>query len=114
MSANVALAQYFPSTSPHMTQTDRTWVQPGDGVSISFGVNFYTDHTRHTARVHQMNRVLRNGLRLKPSSPGRSKAADAAKALVGRVMGATRQLGKTLLSPIVLKKPPTPPPLGSY
>lgn len=105
---------YFPSTSPHMTQTDRTWVQPGDGVSISFGVNFYTEHTRHTARVHQMNRVLRNGLRLKPASPGRSKAADAAKASFGRVIGVTRQFSKTLLSPILRKKAASPPPPGSY
>ncbi len=105
---------YFPSTSPHMTQTDRTWVQPGEGVSISFGVNFYTEHTRHTARVHQMNRVLRNGLRLKPRPPGASKAADAAKASVGRMIGATRQLGKTVLTPLLKRKTASRPPPGSY
>ncbi|CAN5810636.1 hypothetical protein BH11PSE13_BH11PSE13_25460 [soil metagenome] len=105
---------YFPSTSPHMTKSDRAWVRPGDGVSISFGVNFYTDHTRQTARVHQINRLLRKGLRVTPASPGQSRVVDAAKAPVGQMIGATRQLGKTLLSPIVLKKPATPPPPGSY
>ena len=33
---------YFPSTSPHMTNTDTSWVAPGNGVSVSLGVNFYT------------------------------------------------------------------------
>jgi hypothetical protein len=42
---------YFPSTSPHMTRTDNAWVRPGDGVSMSIGVNFYTHRTRRRAYV---------------------------------------------------------------
>jgi mannose-6-phosphate isomerase-like protein (cupin superfamily) len=44
---------YFPSTSPHMTRTDSSWVRPGDGVSISIGVVFYTDVTRRSANVYR-------------------------------------------------------------
>jgi len=83
---------YFPSTSPHMTRSDRSWVLPGDGVSISFGVNFYTSTTRHTARVHQFNRVLRKGLKLSPAAPGQRPSVDLFKASVGRVIGGARQL----------------------
>ncbi|GAC1358647.1 MAG: hypothetical protein NVSMB34_13540 [Variovorax sp.] len=83
---------YFPSTSPHMTRSERHWVAPGDGVSISFGVNFYTRSTRHMARVHQFNRVLRKVFGMTPAYPGQSPAADAFKAPLGRVVGATRQL----------------------
>jgi hypothetical protein len=80
---------YFPSTSPHMTETDTSWVQPGDGLSISLGVNFYTEVTRRTARVHQFNRVLRR-LGVTPSFPGQSQAADAIKAPLGHWLAAAR------------------------
>lgn len=69
---------YFPSTSPHMTRTDTSWVQPGDGISISIGVVFYTDVTRRAARLHILNRTLRR-LGLAPSTPGEHPWADAAK-----------------------------------
>jgi len=80
---------YFPSTSPHMTKTDTSWVQPGNGVSISLGVNFYTSVTRRTARVHQFNRILRR-LGMSPRYPGRSAAVDRIKAPMGRWLAAVR------------------------
>ncbi len=79
----------FPATSPHMTRTTTDWVQPGDGVSISIGVVFYTAATRHQARVHQCNRVLR-GLGLQPSFPGTSHWRDALKAPLGRAIASAR------------------------
>lgn len=93
---------YFPSTSPHMTRTDTSWVKPGDGISISLGVNFYTSVTRRTARVHQLNRVLRR-LGMSPGYPGKSLARDSLKAPLGHLLAATRyrRLGAT-------------PPPGSY
>ena len=93
---------YFPSTSPHMTRTDTRWVKPGDGVSVSLGINFYTSVTRRTARVHQFNRVLRR-LGMAPSFPGQSAATDSFKAPMGRWLAAVRyrRLGAT-------------PPPGSY
>lgn len=36
---------YFPSPSPHMTETRSDWVRPGDDVSISLATTFYTSVT---------------------------------------------------------------------
>ena len=80
---------YFPSTSPHMTRTDTSWVTPGDGISISLGINFYTSVTRRTARVHQFNRGLRR-LGVEPTFPGSSPALDAIKAPLGHWLAAAR------------------------
>ena len=80
---------YFPSTSPHMTRTDPGWAEAGEGVAISVGVNFYTSVTRRTARLHQVNRLLRK-CGLSPSYPGESPRVDAIKAPIGRLIGATR------------------------
>lgn len=78
---------YFPSTSPHMTRSERDWVVPGDAVSISIGVVFYTSQTRRLARLHVLNRTLRR-LGLQPSPPGARPLLDSLKyplacALVG-------------------------------
>jgi hypothetical protein len=80
---------YFPATSPHMTRTTNEWVKAGDGVSISLGVVFYTSLTRHHARVHQCNRMLRQ-LGLQPLAPGVSAWRDALKAPLGRTLCAYR------------------------
>ena len=74
---------YFPSTTPHMTRTVTDWVQPGEGVSISIGVNFYTSVTRRHALVHQCNRVLRR-IGFNPTPPGQSAWRDAVKQPLGR------------------------------
>jgi hypothetical protein len=81
---------YFPSTSPHMASSDVEWVTPGNGVSASIGVTFYTDSTRRTARIHQINRVLRKKLHVEPTYPGTSKAIDAVKSPLGRLVAPTR------------------------
>jgi hypothetical protein len=78
---------YFPATSPHMTRTSNEWVKVGNGVSISLGVVFYTPQTRHHARIHQCNRVLRS-LGLQPKEPGVSAWRDAIKAPLGHTFGA--------------------------
>jgi mannose-6-phosphate isomerase-like protein (cupin superfamily) len=69
---------YFPSTSPHMTRSETDWTKPGDGVSISIGVVFYTDVTRRTAHLHILNRFLRK-LGLVPRAPGERPWVDALK-----------------------------------
>jgi len=74
---------YFPSTSPHMTQTTTDWVRPGDGVSISIGVVFYTPHTHRDANVHACNVLLRK-FGLKPNGPGKNSFVDTLKYLTGR------------------------------
>jgi hypothetical protein len=80
---------YFPSTSPHMTRTTTDWVRPGEGVSISIGVVFYSQTTRHHARVHQLNRVLRRA-GFSPTMPGHSRWRDAVKAPLGWALTAVR------------------------
>ncbi len=89
---------YFPATSPHMTRATTDWVRPGDGVSISIGVVFYTAVTRHLARVHQCNRVLRE-LGLQPSFPGTSAWRDAVKAPIGRAIAASRVRWRSHVAP---------------
>lgn len=69
---------YFPSTSPHMTRSDPYWTKPGDGVSISIGVVFYTDVTRRAAHLHILNRLLRR-LGVEPRAPGERPWVDALK-----------------------------------
>ncbi|RST47314.1 JmjC domain-containing protein [Variovorax sp. MHTC-1] len=104
---------YFPSTSPHMTSSDTAWTSPGNRVSISIGVTFYTSVTRETARVHQVNRVLRK-CGLSPAYPGESPAVDALKAPVGGLVGATRSCFVDMTASARRFKPVTTPPPGSY
>lgn len=73
---------YFPATSPHMTETTTEWVTPGDGVSVSIGVVFYTEETRRQARIYQCNNVLRK-FGINPNPPGASTLGDAVKSRVG-------------------------------
>jgi hypothetical protein len=80
---------YFPSTSPHMTRSDRSWTQPGNGVSVSIGVNFYTDLTRRHAHVHQFNETVRR-LGVSPRPPGEADFIDRLKAPLGRALGTLR------------------------
>ncbi|HEX6638648.1 MAG TPA: hypothetical protein VF033_13405 [Steroidobacteraceae bacterium] len=75
---------YFPSTSPHMTQTTTEWVKPGDGVSISIGVVFYTPHTYRMANIHALNEFLRRRFKIEPKYPGTSRWRDAIKFAMAR------------------------------
>jgi hypothetical protein len=93
---------YFPSTSPHMTRSDPSWTKPGNGVSVSIGVNFYTELTRKHAKVHQFNEVMRR-LGMAPSSPGASPIVDSLKAPIGHLVGMARY-----------RKRKTQPPPGAY
>ncbi|WP_431273721.1 JmjC domain-containing protein [Variovorax ureilyticus] len=106
-------AIYFPSTSPHMTRSGTDWVGPGNRLSISIGVTFYTSVTRRLARIHQTSRLMRK-CGLSPSYPGESMLADACKAAVGGLVGAARAriVG---MSPTARRfKRSLKPPPGSY
>lgn len=80
---------YFPSTTPHMTETtpDPTGVEK---LSISVGMVFYTDVTRRHARAHAMNYMLR-GLGVSPRQPGENDTLDRVKAFTGRGLWAVRR-----------------------
>ncbi len=81
---------YFPATTPHMTRTTDDWVQQSDGISISIGVVFYTEHTRRQAQIHQCNAVLRR-LGLDPSPPGSSPLLDATKRHLGHSLAVVKK-----------------------
>jgi hypothetical protein len=80
---------YFPSTTPHMTRTTEEWVVPGNGVSISIGVVFYTDFTRRQAQIHQCNSMLRR-FGMRPAAPGSAHWTDMLKARVGHLWGSAK------------------------
>ncbi|GAA0839837.1 hypothetical protein GCM10009113_03940 [Marinobacter szutsaonensis] len=75
---------YFPSTSPHATRTDDSWVTEENAVSVSIGIVFYTEKTRKDAYIHACNRFLRR-LGVRPRFPGES-SFDTIKYLLGRVI----------------------------
>ncbi|MEQ1517387.1 MAG: hypothetical protein ABL931_12960 [Usitatibacteraceae bacterium] len=81
---------YFPSTSPHMTRSDTSWVEPGNGVTVSIGIVFYTNVTRRDAYVHTVNQLMRTHLGFQPSPPGESTIVDRLKYPVGRLTVALR------------------------
>jgi hypothetical protein len=82
---------YFPSTAPHMTRSDVSWAKPGDGVSISIGIVFYTDETKRHANIHALNQVLRR-FGANPRPPGES-GLDGVKYPLGRaVVGLRKRL----------------------
>jgi hypothetical protein len=76
---------YFPSTSPHMTRCEPSWVRPGDGISVSIGVVFYTSITRQHAYVHACNDFLRRR-GASPRDPGAAPWLDGLKAMAGRAL----------------------------
>ena len=106
-------AIYFPSTSPHMTSSDPGWTRPGDGVSISIGVTFYTSVTRRAARVHQVNRLMRK-MGMSPTFPGESAALDALKAPLGMFVGMARSSLSRTIAPLRAVKLPAKAPPGSF
>ena len=81
---------YFPSTTPHMTEThpDRNG---GDTLSISVGMVFYTDVTSRDMKVMMLNHQLRRlGIRLR--EPGDSALRDSFKAVLGRSLWPLRRI----------------------
>jgi hypothetical protein len=76
---------YFPSTSPHMTRCEPGWAKPGDGVSVSIGVVFYTSITKRHAYVHACNESLRHR-GFDPRPPGQADWLDRLKAPLGRAL----------------------------
>lgn len=75
---------YFPSTSPHSTRTETTWVTPDNGVTVSIGIVFYTETTRRHAYIHSLNRLLRR-FNLSPKFPGESRF-DSVKYHLGKLL----------------------------
>lgn len=81
---------YFPATSPHMTSTTTDWVKPGDGVSISIGVVFYTEYTRYQAQNYQCNAVLRR-MGFNPAFNARENWQNTFKSHVGHWIASVKK-----------------------
>jgi hypothetical protein len=75
---------YFPSTTPHMTESRPEWLG-SDTLSISIGMVFYSNVTHRHARVHKLNRVLR-AWGMTPNEPGNSLSLDRIKGFFGPVL----------------------------
>jgi hypothetical protein len=81
---------YFPSTTPHMTETSVA-DNAGDTLSISVGMVFYTNVTQRHQRTYLMNRQMR-ALGLRPRPPGDSVVRDTVKGWIGRGLWPLRRL----------------------
>lgn len=90
---------YFPSTTPHMTQTENSWVRPGDGVVVSVGFTFFTPVTRKEAYIHNFNGFLRHQFGLNPAPPRQSKFKDAIKYPLGRLTVGMRRIFRNYTPP---------------
>jgi hypothetical protein len=81
---------YFPSTTPHMTETSPD-DNGGDVISISVGMVFYSSMTARESGAHFVNRQLRR-LGLRPRPPGESPRLDALKGAVATALSPLRRL----------------------
>jgi cupin superfamily protein len=68
------LGVYLPSFVPH-------WVETESGISVSFSIPFYTQHSERAEGVYRVNSWLRKA-KLSPAPPGRSAPLDATKSAV--------------------------------
>ncbi len=82
---------FFPMTSPHMTRSNADWVHPGNGVTASIGVVFYSDQTRRAANIHVANHFLRRALKGNPQGPQVTGLVNTVKYAAGKVIMAGKQ-----------------------
>jgi hypothetical protein len=83
---------FFPTTSPHMTRSTTDWVRPGNAVTASIGVVFYSDQTRRAANIHAANHFLRRFSNAEPSGPQHRGLSGSCKYAAGKVIMAGKQL----------------------
>tara|TARA_R110002096_G_scaffold423221_1_gene630205 strand:- start:583 stop:1467 length:885 start_codon:yes stop_codon:yes gene_type:complete len=81
---------YFPSTTPHMTETRAEW-NDGDALSISVGMVFYTNVTTRHARAMKFNRAMRI-FGLEPLDPHDSLIKESIKGVLGCGLWPLRRL----------------------
>ncbi len=71
---------YFPTPAGHFVTTeDKGWAKPGDGVSVSMALTYFTAATRRRAHAHLLNQSMRQRFSVQPRSPGTSGWVDALK-----------------------------------
>lgn len=78
---------YFPSPSGHFVTTENNgWVKPGDGVSVSMALTYFTKATQRRAHAYLVNQFLRTRFSSHPGSPGLSPMWDALKDPLARTL----------------------------
>lgn len=84
---------YIPSTAAHYVTTEEgAWAQPGDRVSVSLAMTYFTAATARRARVHLANAFLRAHGNGTPQSPGRSALVDQFKQPLAQALLLSRRL----------------------
>ncbi len=84
---------YFPTPAGHFVTTeDKDWVKPGDGVSVSMALTYFTAATRRRAHVYLLNQCMRQRFSAQPTSPGTSGWVDAVKDPLAMALLRYRQL----------------------
>jgi len=83
---------YWPATTPHYVRTQSYWATPGDGISLSFNISYYTAATRKRLCVSAVNRLLRKRSTLHPLPYGKSPLRDNVKYPLGRAYLLARRL----------------------
>jgi hypothetical protein len=84
---------YFPTPAGHFVTTDDTgWAKPGDGVSVSMALTYFTAATRRRAHAHLLNQFMRQRYAAHPKAPGISPWVDAVKDPPARALLRYRQL----------------------
>jgi hypothetical protein len=75
---------YWPATTPHYVRTQSYWAKPGDGVSLSFNISYYTKATRRRFCISTLNRILKQRTSIRPIPFGVSPLRDSLKYPFGR------------------------------
>jgi hypothetical protein len=84
---------YFPTPAGHFVTTEDTgWAKPGDGVSVSMALTYFTAATRRRAHAHLLNQFMRQRCATHPKSPGTSPWIDALKDPLARALLRYRQV----------------------
>ena len=84
---------YFPTPAGHFVTTeDKGWAKPGDGVSVSMALTYFTAATRRRAHAHLVNQFMRQRYAARPTSPGTSVWVDAVKEPLARALLRYRQV----------------------
>lgn len=84
---------YFPSPAGHFVTTeDNGWARPGDAVSVSMALTYFTQDTRRRAHAYLLNQFLRQRFAARPTSPGTSPWADAVKDPLARALLSYRRV----------------------
>ncbi len=83
---------YVPCTSAHFVATEEYWATPGNSVSISIALTYFTRATRIRANAYLCNEFLRKHFSVNPTPPGRSPFLDSVKYPVARALIKSRQM----------------------